>query len=97
MTVLNAQHESRPVDTVRGESSGLAIYPNPTFDVVYIEHICSVTEVVILNLLGQVIEQFETNCNRYYILDLTELRNGMYFIRITDDKNNIQVQKVIKQ
>lgn len=97
-TVLNAQqHENLPVDPAVMESSGPAIYPNPTVDVVYIEHIRPVTEVVILNLVGQVIEKFETNRKQYYILDLTELHNGMYFIRVTDTNNIIHVQKIIKQ
>jgi hypothetical protein len=85
--------------TVRGDtlSTDIIIYPNPTPDVVFIEHNCPVTEVSVFNLLGLVLGKFETTHNQNYILDLSELRNGMYFIRIADKENNIYIQKLIKE
>jgi hypothetical protein len=96
-TAAMAQQETQYVIQDNRESSGLVMHPNPTADVVYIEHIRPVTEVIVFNLLGQVIERFETNLNQNYVLDLTELRNGMYFIRVTDELNNWYIQKVIKK
>jgi hypothetical protein len=96
-TAVMAQQEARYVIQDSRESSGLVMYPNPTADVIYIEHIRPVTEVIVFNLLGQVIDRFETNLNQNYILDLTELQNGMYFIRVTDELNNWYIQKVIKK
>ena len=96
-TAVMAQQEAQYVIQDSRESSGLVIYPNPTADIVYIEHIYPVTEVIVFNLLGQVIERFETNLSQNYVLDLTELRNGMYFIRVTDEENNVIIQKVITE
>lgn len=92
-----AQQDALFVVRDSNESSKPVIYPNPTAGTVYIEHARPVTEVSVINLLGQVMGSFETNHNRNYILDISELRNGMYFVRVTDAENNIYIQKVIRK
>jgi len=79
------------------QTKDLFIYPNPSQDVVYIEHIRSVSEVKVYNLMGQMLGRFETGHSKNYILDLSELRSGMYYIRVTDEESNIYTQKVIKE
>jgi len=96
-TIASAQQVTPFVIRGNKERSGFLMYPNPTVDVVYIEHIRPVTEVSVFNLLGQMIVRFETSRNHNYVLDLTELRNGMYFIRVGDNRYNTYIQKVIKE
>lgn len=79
------------------QTKDLVIYPNPSQDVVYIEHVRPVSEVKVYNLMGQVVGKFETGHSKNYILDLSELQSGMYYIRVTDEESNIYVQKVIKE
>jgi len=94
---VNAQHEVQFTDQGITESSGLVMYPNPTAEVVYIEHTRPVTEVSVFNLFGQVLANFMTTHNQNYVLDFSELKRGMYFVRITDENNHIFIQKVIKK
>ena len=79
------------------QTKDLYIYPNPSQDVVYIEHIRPVSEVTVYNLMGQVVGRFETGHAKNYVLDLSGLWGGMYYIRVTDEESNIYVQKVIKE
>jgi hypothetical protein len=95
--VVNAQQEAQSMHHDDKDITGLIIYPNPSADVVYIEHICPVTEVMVFNILGMVVDRFETNRSLHYVLDLSELRHGMYFIRVTDEESSIYIQKVIKK
>ena len=97
MTVVSAQQYGQYRNQEDSENADLVIYPNPTSGVVYIEHIRPVTEIIVSNILGQIIDRFETNRNQHYVLDLSELRNGMYFIRVTDEGNTRYIQKLIKK
>jgi hypothetical protein len=97
MTTVKAQHEALFNHQDSTAKSGFVLYPNPTKDVAYLEHTCPVTEVSIFNLFGLVIDRFETNRNQHYVLDLSEIDSGMFFIQITDEKNRIFVQKLIRE
>ena len=67
------------------------IYPNPMNDVLYIESE-NIASVTIFNAIGQQV-LFVENRNE---IDVTELNNGLYFVRLADDKGNVLVKKVVK-
>ena len=79
------------------QTKDLLMYPNPSQNIVYIEHIRPISEVTVYNLMGQGVGMFATTNSKNYVLDLSELRSGMYYIRVTDEESNIYVQKVIKE
>ena len=67
------------------------IYPNPMNDILYIESE-NIASVTIFNAIGQQV-LFVENRNE---IDVTELNNGLYFVRLADDKGNVLVKKVVK-
>ena len=72
------------------------IYPNPFTDRIHIENIgLQQYELSILNSLGQTVKQIQVN-NDNHTIDLSELKAGIYFLRIeSGDKAN--TMKMLKK
>ena len=68
------------------------LYPNPMNDVLYIESE-NIAGVAIFNAVGQQV-LFVENRNE---IDVAELNNGLYFVRLIDNKGNTITKKIIKQ
>ena len=68
------------------------VYPNPMNNVLYIEGI-DVQDVAIFNAVGQQV-LFVENTNEINVEDLSE---GLYFVRISDKKGNSVVKKIVKK
>lgn len=92
-----AQPGSQSTDQDKKVPGDLVLYPNPASDVLYIEHVRPVTEIRVFDILGQVVGDFKTAGSRNYVVDISELKKGVYFVRIRDEENNIYSQKVLKQ
>ncbi len=72
----------------------LIIYPNPTTNILNIDASTPITNVEIINILGQVIiSKRETTISQ---IDVSELSTGNYFIKVTSD-NNTDVLQFVKK
>lgn len=72
------------------------IYPNPFTDRIHIENIdLQQYELTILNSLGQTVKRTQVN-NNNIIIDLSELKEGIYFLRI-ESRDNAKTMKIIKK
>ncbi len=80
------------VGLVENNFASTEIYPNPMNDVLYIESE-NITSVTVFNAVGQQV-LFVENRNE---IDVTSLSNGLYFVRLVDDKGNTLTKKIIKQ
>lgn len=72
-------------------SADTKIYPNPMSNVLHIES-NNVQEVAIFNAVGQQV-LFVENTNEINVEDLSE---GLYFVKISDMKGNSVVKKIVK-
>ena len=54
------------------------------------------TTIKVMNMLGECIQQQTTN-KQQLTMDLSGFANGVYFVRIQDEHNNIVNRKVVKQ
>ena len=68
------------------------VYPNPMNNVLYIEG-QNIQDVTIFNAVGQQV-LFVENANS---IDVAELNEGLYFVRINDKKGNSVVKKIVKK
>ena len=68
------------------------LYPNPMNDVLYIESE-NIAGVAIFNAVGQQVLFVESRNE----IDVAELNNGLYFVRLIDNKGNTITKKIIKQ
>ena len=68
------------------------VYPNPVKDILNIKAIENIKSVEIFNFSGGKVK--ETNSSK---IDMSQLSTGSYIVRITDEKGNISIQKIIKK
>ncbi len=73
-------------------SSDLIVYPNPVKGVVRIDGVTA-TEVLVYNVLGQLTKTV-CDMNEFSVADLPE---GVYLLRIRDEKGNVYTDKIIIQ
>ncbi len=74
----------------------LKIYPNPFNNTLTIENIENAAAVEISNILGQTVYSTSRVGNKLR-LSTDELNTGMYFVKITDAKNNTYTERIIKR
>lgn len=80
------------VDIEENSFALVELYPNPMNDVLYIESE-NITSVTVFNAVGQQV-MFVENRNE---IDVTSLSNGLYFVRLVDNKGNTLTKKIVKQ
>jgi len=70
------------------EQSGIAIFPNPTNSMVTISSIEKLKEIEIHNIIGDLIYKTST-INKQTTIDLKGQPKGIYYVKTTDNKNNV--------
>lgn len=77
----------------QNEIQNITVYPNPSQK--YFNINLPTKQVQIISLAGQLIKTFEPkNENDNY--PISDLQNGIYIVKITDNNNNTSTQKLIK-
>jgi len=80
---------------IKEASNTFSILPNPTTKDITIKANSSFSKVEVLSFLGQVV-MTQINTNDELTLDVSQLTNGVYFIRIATE-NGTSVKKFVKQ
>ena len=75
-------------------TSSLNIYPNPTNDRLYIETETEIEEIVVYDIYGRR-QQLSAISGQPSVIDVADLKSGIYFIKINTEKGNI-VKRIIK-
>ncbi len=83
-------------DIARESKSSLLIYPNPVNSYLIVNSIELVSTIEIIDVLGNKLKE-EINFTTNFRLDLSFLRNGIYFIRFYGEKKNtVSVYRIVK-
>lgn len=72
------------------------VYPNPTKEKLKINSNQTIREILVFNLLGQKVKSFQSNFKSGEI-NISELKNGMYFLKLKFIDNTIISVKIIKK
>lgn len=82
---LNLNNNSEPI---------YAIHPNPTKDIINIQSYETIKEITVYDILGGkvIVDQVSSN-----ILDVSNLAQGIYIIKVKGENDNIFSDKFIKQ
>jgi hypothetical protein len=102
VTVCADGNESTPVavslgicEKINNFKSGFSIVPNPANKQIKVSAHNIFHTIEIISFLGQTIRSISNNSNTA-VLDITNLQNGIYFVRVVSDKGTI-VRKFVKQ
>jgi len=75
----------------------ISIYPNPTSNILNISSSENISRIEIISITGKLVAQQDVNSD-YTTCDVSDLSNGMYFVRIYgSEQNNVYVRKLIKE
>ncbi len=86
-----------PTSIASYENHKFNLYPNPTKGSFTIDNSVQITQIYVLNLMGQVvIYQEVNNQNKIEITESNQLQKGTYLVRIIDKNQNVSTQKLIK-
>jgi len=72
------------------------IYPNPTTGVLHISSNTAVARVIIYNQLGQVVLE-DANKEGISSINIENISQGIYFIKLLDANSNTAIKKLIKE
>jgi len=78
-------------------ANNIIVYPNPTTDVinVYLQNSMEILSYKLVNLLGQTMtENNNVSIANQFIIDVTNLPKGQYFLMV-NTKNNVVTKKVV--
>ena len=78
-------------NVLENDAASFEVYPNPMNNTLYING--NVQDVTIFNAVGQQV-LFVENANEINVADLNE---GLYFVRVSDKKGNSVVKKIVKK
>lgn len=95
-TTLNTIIIPTSVSTINKEDHNWLVYPNPNNGVLYITNTAQEnkeTEIQIMNAIGDVI-YYDAISQKTKTLDLSKYSNGVYFIKLTSDKQT-SVQRIV--
>jgi len=77
------------------DNANFSFYPNPTSGILNISYSDEITNVTVVNMIGQIIMDRKANQNEVQI-DLSTLPASTYFVKV-ESNGNSKVVKVIKQ
>lgn len=78
-------------------SNEINIYPNPAKDIIFIDNGSQaiITNITIVDLLGKEVKEIPTLNSNNQTVDISELKSGIYFMSIFDNKKLIGYKKII--
>jgi hypothetical protein len=82
--------------TVEEYFTNILVYPNPTRDKISIENISNINSIQVVDLMGNVlIDKSLIRTSQIMILDLSQLKTGIYFLKINNNKG-LNALKIVK-
>lgn len=83
------------INTIQGFEQ-VNIYPNPATQSITIENIASDINIAVYNTTGQCVLQTTTSGNKI-VIDVSNLSNGIYIVRLTGKDGRQGISKFVKQ
>ncbi len=98
-TAINTIETITNISSQTSTDNGWNVYPNPSTGALYIANSTTVKEesqIQVLNSIGQTVFE-ETISSNYKNIDLSKLNSGVYFVKITSDKNTTVKRVVLRK
>ena len=78
------------------DNFAITIFPNPTNDILNITSTETISEIEIVNVMGQVVKRMEVNADNA-VCDVNELKAGVYVVRIHAGGTVVSQRKFVKK
>lgn len=88
-----SQNETEQVKA-KTKSSIFKFYPNPVQDELYVLGTNKIKTIEFIDVSGKTAEVFHLN-KAIIKLDVSQLKSGIYHIKVTDENNDLETKKVI--
>jgi hypothetical protein len=75
-------------------SEAIALYPNPTQD--YFQVNTAIAKAQVYSITGQMVKEFSAKASGDQ-LNISELKTGMYLVKITDNFGRVKTTRLIKE
>ena len=76
--------------------SEIALFPNPVTDILNITSSETISEIEIVNVMGQVVKRIEVNSDNA-VCDVEDLKAGVYVVRIHTEGTVVSQRKFVKE
>lgn len=94
---LDANMPGRSIAAARGYEPLCRIFPNPANDILYVQSDTLISGIEIINMSGGSVKK-SARCNNYSAtLNIEDLQEGFYFVRIQFRHGDIITRKMIKR
>jgi len=84
------------VSSVSNIINEVSLYPNPANNSITIENVMQISNISIYNTLGQKVYEDNFSKNKI-IIDISNLNNGLYFLKTSDINGKTNVNRFIKK
>lgn len=91
--IFGNQRATLSTDDVSIKESILNLYPNPTSSSFSLSK--EVAKVSVFDITGKQVKQFAGNTLKTNVFSVTDLKTGIYFVKIQDIENKIETKKLI--
>lgn len=75
----------------------LHVYPNPANDQINIQCTNNMKSIEIIDIMGKSVKCLDNINGNNYTLNISNLANAIYFVKVVDNNNQVMVQKIIKK
>ena len=83
--------------TSLNNNSGIMAYPNPAHDNIFINTTENASSVSVTDIIGQtVIAEQRVNSEQVHSIDISNLANGVYLVKVNSSDNQVKVIRFIK-
>ncbi len=83
------------INELKIKNEELKIYPNPTNGILNIVSTGSATKIEIINILGKLVKEEELKLEEQ-LIDISNLQNGIYLLKVYNKDNLIGSTKIVK-
>ena len=97
LTYLNGANPGSPTAIESQSSTSLLIYPNPSSDQINIQCSHNMKSVEIIDMTGRSVQRIEGIGDNNYSLNISNLSQALYFVRVIDENNQPIISKIIKK
>ena len=87
----SAANATLTIEDINLADSNIFVYPNPTANFIYIKA-DNISKAELFDLMGRKVKATDQNQ-----IDLSNISNGSFILKVTTENNNTQSFKIIKQ